>query len=27
MRQPLKMLFTMIVTFLTSGRQQVPPRS
>ena len=26
MRQPLKMLFTMMVMFLTSGRQQVPPR-
>jgi hypothetical protein len=25
-RQPLKMLFTMIVMFFTSGRQQVPPR-
>src|SRR5580704_18543986 len=26
MRQPLKMLFTTIVIFFTSGRQQVPPR-
>jgi hypothetical protein len=26
MRQPLKMLFTMMVMFFTSGRQQVPPR-
>ena len=25
-RQPLKMLLTMMVMFFTSGRQQVPPR-